>query len=76
MTCRASFGNLRFRNYKKETQLASNEPPITRSDLREELDRSLRHYPTKADLANAKLEIAVFLVGVISVAVAADKLLN
>jgi len=31
--------------------MAIEEPPLTRSELREELDRTLRHYATKADLA-------------------------
>jgi hypothetical protein len=31
--------------------MAIEEAPLTRSELREELDRTLRHYATKADLA-------------------------
>ena len=32
--------------------MTTAEMPITRSDLREELQRELRHYATKKDLAN------------------------
>ncbi len=31
--------------------MAIDEAPLTRAELREELDRTLRHYATKADLA-------------------------
>ena len=37
--------------------MATGEAPITRSDLREELDRVLQHYATKADLQAAKADI-------------------
>ena len=37
--------------------MATEEPPLTRSDLREELDRTLRHYATKADLAALETRI-------------------
>lgn len=33
------------------------EHPITRSELRDELDRTLRHYATKADLVELKSEL-------------------
>ena len=41
------------------------EPPLTRSDLRDELDRTLKHYATKADVANLK----VWIVGLLLVVV-------
>ena len=37
--------------------MSTEEPPLTRSDLREELDRTLRHYATKADLAALETRI-------------------
>ena len=41
--------------------MAIEEPPLTRSELRaelrEELDRTLRHYATKADLAALETHI-------------------
>ena len=36
------------------TTMPVREPPLTRSDLRDELDRTLQHYATKADVANLK----------------------
>ncbi|MCY3957233.1 MAG: hypothetical protein OXG65_02965 [Chloroflexi bacterium] len=38
---------------------------MTRSDLRDELDRTLKHYATKADVANLK----VWIVGLLLVVV-------
>ena len=37
--------------------MTTAEMPITRSDLREELQRELRHYSTKEDLANLKADL-------------------
>ena len=37
--------------------MVTSEPPITRSVLQEELDRTLRHYATKEDLALLKDDI-------------------
>ena len=37
--------------------MATTEHPITRSELREELDRVLQHYATKEDLANLKSDL-------------------
>ncbi len=37
--------------------MTTAEMPITRSDLREELQRELRHYATKEDLANLKADL-------------------
>ena len=37
--------------------MATAEQPITRTDLREELDRALRHYETKADLSELEARL-------------------
>ena len=37
--------------------MTTAEMPITRSNLREELQRELRHYATKEDLANLKADL-------------------
>ena len=42
--------------------------PLTRAELREELDRSLRHYATKADLANLKFALAAWMLLLVSAA--------
>ncbi len=47
------------------TTAPAQEPPLTRSDLRDELDRALTHYATKADVANLK----VWIVGLLLVVV-------
>ncbi len=47
------------------TTMSVQEPPVTRSDLRDELDRTLKHYATKADVANLK----VWIVGLLLVVV-------
>lgn len=47
------------------TTVPVQEPPLTRSDLRDELDRTLKHYATKADVANLK----VWIVGLLLVVV-------
>ena len=44
---------------------AVQEPPLTRSDLRDALDRALTHCATKADVANLK----VWIVGLLLVVV-------
>ena len=44
--------------------------PLTRADLREELDRTLQHYATKADLKELELRLLVRLGGLIAVATA------
>lgn len=52
--------------------------PLTRAELREELDRSLRHYATKADLANLKFALAAWMLLLVSAAtgilIAVDRL--
>ncbi len=52
--------------------------PLTRAELREELDRSLRHYATKADLANLKFTLAAWMLLLVSAAtgilIAVDRL--
>ena len=45
--------------------MPAQEPPLTRSQLRDELDRTLKHYATKADVANLK----VWIVGLLLVVV-------
>lgn len=42
--------------------------PLTRAELREELDRSLRPYITRADLANLKFALAAWLLLLVSAA--------
>ena len=44
--------------------MATVEHPITRSELREELDVRLQHYATKADLAELKSDIGNLKAGV------------
>lgn len=39
----------------------TTEPPMTRSEVREEIDRSLRFYATKEDLANMKSDLQRFV---------------
>ena len=52
--------------------------PLTRAGLREELDRSLRPYATKADLANLKFALAAWMLLLVSAAtgilIAVDRL--
>ena len=47
------------------TTVPVQEPPLTRSDLRDELDRTLKHYATKADVANLKVWIVGLLLVVL-----------
>ena len=47
------------------TTVLLQEPPLTRSDLRDELDLTLKHHATKADVANLK----VWIVGLLLVVV-------
>ena len=42
--------------------------PLTRAELREELDRSLRPHVTKADLANMKFALVAWMLLLISAA--------
>lgn len=42
--------------------------PLTRAELREELDRSLRPHATKADLANLKFTLAAWMLLLVSAA--------
>ena len=42
--------------------------PLTRAELREELDRSLRPHVTKADLANLKFALAAWMLLLVSAA--------
>ena len=44
--------------------MAATEPPITRSELKSELQEELRHYATKADLANMKAGLVTWLVSI------------
>ncbi|MCY3749282.1 MAG: hypothetical protein OXG64_08305 [Chloroflexi bacterium] len=37
--------------------MAAHPAPLTRDDLRDELDRALAHYATKADLAELRAEV-------------------
>ncbi len=37
--------------------MAANAVPLTRDDLRDELDRALAHYATKADLADLRADL-------------------
>ena len=39
----------------------TTEPPLTRSEVREEIDRSLRFYATKEDLANMKSDLQRYM---------------
>ena len=48
--------------------------PITRAALREELDRTLKHYATKADLYKAIVQLGIAMIGVVGLAVAFLKL--
>ena len=43
--------------------MTSAEHPITRSELREELNQTLKHYETKADLADLKAELIKWMAG-------------
>lgn len=45
--------------------MTADTGPLTRDDLRAELDRMLQHYATKADLANLKAEMVKWLAGVL-----------
>lgn len=47
------------------TSVPARESPLSRSDLRDELDRTVKHYGTKADVADLK----VWLVGLLLVVV-------
>ena len=42
--------------------------PLTRAELREELERSLRPHVTKADLANLKFALAAWMLLLVSAA--------
>ena len=52
--------------------------PLTRAELREELDRSLRHHATKANLANLHFALAAWMLLLVSAAtgiiIAVDRL--
>ena len=37
--------------------MPADAAPLTRSDLRDELDRTLQHYATKADLADLRADL-------------------
>ena len=45
--------------------MTADTGPLTRDDLRAELDRRLQHYATKADLANLKAEMVKWFAGVL-----------
>lgn len=52
--------------------------PLTRAELREELDRSLKSHVTKADLANLKYALVAWMLLLVSAAtvvlIAVDRL--
>ena len=41
----------------------SDNQPVTRSELREELQNTLQHYATKADLAELETRLVKWMVG-------------
>ena len=43
--------------------MTSSEHPLSRSELREELNLTLQHYATKADLADLKAELIKWMAG-------------
>ena len=45
--------------------MVSVEQPITRSELREELEHHLSHYATKEDLAKLETRLTRWMVGVL-----------
>ena len=45
--------------------MATVEQPLTRSDLRSELDSRFQHYATKADLANLRAELIAKIDGML-----------
>lgn len=45
--------------------MTADTGPLTLEDLRRELDRTLQHYATKADLANLKAEMVKWFAGVL-----------
>jgi len=45
--------------------MTADTGPLTRDDLRAELDRTLQHYSTKADLAHLKAEMVKWFAGVL-----------
>ncbi len=45
--------------------MTADTGPLTRGHLRAELDRTLQHYATKADLANLKAEMVKWFAGVL-----------
>ena len=47
------------------TAVPVQEPPLTRSDVRDELDRALKRYGMKADVADLKVWIAGLLLVVV-----------
>lgn len=59
-------------------RMATDASPLTRAELREELDRTLQHYATKADLANLKFTLAAWMLLLVSAAtgiiIAVDRL--
>ena len=46
--------------------MAADTEPLTRKDLREELDRTLRHYATKADLHALETRLTVRLIAALT----------
>lgn len=61
--------------------MATNENPISRVELRQELQTMLQHYATKADLANLRAELRAmelrsvgYLITVVGIGVAVLKL--
>ncbi len=49
------------------TRVPVREPPLSRLDLREELEWTLKHYATKDDFAELKLWLVGLLVVVLNV---------
>ena len=45
--------------------VTADSKPLTRDDLRAELDRTLQHDATKADLANLKAEMVKWFAGIL-----------
>ncbi len=51
--------------------MATGELPITRSDLREELNSILQHYATKKDVAELETRLIKWMVGQMIAAIVA-----
>jgi hypothetical protein len=58
-------------NDRTEGIMATGELPITRSDLREELNSILQHYATKKDVAELETRLIKWMVGQMIAAIVA-----